>query len=120
MSTEHTDIPQQVFIRVDVDKLMEDELARLIGTTPKALERKRQRRVIPEGVWATIDGRIMYSLKRYDAWVESLWPDSPRELKSSAGTFASASPGTDAGAAKRSRTPRPRKASKQQPVYVLQ
>lgn len=120
MNTEQLENLPQVFVRVDVDKVLEDELARLVGTTGKALERKRQRKVIPEGVWAMIDGRIMYSLKRYDAWVESQWPDSPKESRSSAAASAFDSPGTNGGAAKRSPTRPRRKASKQQPVYVLQ
>ena len=39
-------------------------MAELIGTTTRALEGKRSRGAIPTDVWAMIDGRIMYSLKR--------------------------------------------------------
>ena len=34
-----------------VDKVLEAKLAELVGTTQKALERKRGRKIIPEGVW---------------------------------------------------------------------
>lgn len=107
-----------IIVRADIDKVQEEELARLIGTTRIALKRKRERGVIPPGVYATIDGRIMYSIRRYDEWVESQWP-SPQELNSSVKVSASASCGTAAGAAKPSRSPRRLKASKQQPVLEL-
>ena len=74
------------------DKVLESKMAELIGTTPKALQRKRERGVIPRGVWQIIDGRVMYSRRRYDEWVESLWA-SPKESKSSATRSGSASPG---------------------------
>ncbi|WP_271408018.1 hypothetical protein [Pseudomonas sp. Q1-7] len=37
-------------------KVLESKLAELIGTTTKALQRKRERGVIPRGVWQMIDG----------------------------------------------------------------
>lgn len=46
------------------DKVLESKLAELIGTTTKALQRKRERGVIPRGVWQVIDGRVMYSRRR--------------------------------------------------------
>ena len=108
-----------IVVRATIDKVLEEELASLIGSTAAALKRKRQRGLLPPGVYATIDGRIMYSIRRYDEWVESQWP-SPTALKSSETTSASASCGTAAGAVKPSRTRKPRKADKQQPVFVLQ
>lgn len=78
------------------DKVLEAKMAELIGTTPKALQRKRERGIIPLGVWNLIDGRVTYSKWRYDQWVESQWT-SPKELKSSGRPSASASLGsTDA------------------------
>ena len=53
-----------IVVRAAIDKVQEEELARLIGTTCVALKRKRERGVIPAGVYAIIDGRIMYSIKR--------------------------------------------------------
>lgn len=108
-----------IIIQAQHDKVQEEEMARLVGTTATALKRKRQRGTIPEGVYATIDGRITYSIRRYDQWVESQWP-SPQGLKSLEEASASASCGTAAGAAKPSRTRKPRKASKPQQVSVLQ
>lgn len=77
------------------DKVTEKRMAELLGTTPKALQRKRERSVIPATIWAKIDGRIMYSIWRYDEWLESqggcppelILPESPsvsdyREKKS--------------------------------------
>gem|GEM_PF-3636573 len=48
-------------------------MADLIGITKKALQRRREREAIPEGVWMKIDSRIVYSLRRYDEWLESRW-----------------------------------------------
>ncbi|MNN06916.1 hypothetical protein D3C81_1197240 [compost metagenome] len=59
------------------DKVSEKRLAELIGTTPTALRRRREKKLIPHGVWSKIDGRIMYSIRRYDAWLESLWTGQP-------------------------------------------
>lgn len=114
----HTDA-RPIVVRATIDKVLEEELASLIGSTAAALKRKRQRGLIPPGVYATIDGRIMYSIRRYDEWVESQWP-SPTALKSSETASASASCGTVVGAVKPLRTPKPRKVAKQQPVFVLQ
>ena len=47
-----------IVVRAAIDKVQEEELARLIGTTRVALKRKRERGVIPAGVYAIIDGRI--------------------------------------------------------------
>lgn len=112
------DAQPQMIVRAEIDKVQEEELARLIGTTRIALKRKRERGVIPPGVYATIDGRIMYSIRRFDAWVESQWP-SPQELNSLEKASASASCGTAAGVAKPSPTRRRPKASKPQPVFEL-
>jgi hypothetical protein len=56
-----------------VDKVLESRLAELIGTTSKALEHKRHAGVIPRGVWEKVNGRIMYSLERYNTWAENQW-----------------------------------------------
>lgn len=50
----------------DHDKVLEAKMAELIGTTTKALQRKRERGIIPLGVWNIIDGRVTYSKRRYD------------------------------------------------------
>jgi hypothetical protein len=100
------------------DKVTEKRMAELVGTTAKALQRKRERNIIPLGVWTKIDGRIMYSKWRYDEWLESLWNCQP--VSSLSGNPSeSVSPGTRSAAAKRSPSLRPRKASPQRRVYVL-
>lgn len=101
-----------------VDKVLEAKLAELVGTTQKALERKRERKVIPEGVWQKLDGRIIYSISRYNEWLESLWTCQPA-LSASANDSASASPGTRPGGAKRSPTRKPPRASQRQPVCLI-
>lgn len=65
------------------DKVMEPLMAELIGTTRKALEHQRLSGIIPPDVWAKVNGRVMYSLKRYDAWLESYWTEiTPPRRKS--------------------------------------
>ena len=100
------------------DKVTEQKMAELIGTTAKALQRKRERNVIPQGVWTKIDGRIIYSKRRYDEWVESLWT-SQQGLSLSGNPSEFASPGTKSGAARRSPSLRPRKGSLPQRAFVL-
>lgn len=56
------------------DKVSEALMAELIGATPKALQRRRDRSAIPTEVWREIGGRIMYSLRRYEAWLDGHWP----------------------------------------------
>lgn len=57
----------------DVDKVTEQKMADLLGCTKRALEGRRLRGSIPEGVWMKHSGRIIYSKKRYDEWLESQW-----------------------------------------------
>lgn len=101
-----------------VDKVYERKLAELIGTTPKALERKRQRGVLPQGVWEKVDGCIMYSLERYNEWAEKQWA-SPKASKSPEDQSASASHGRKNDVAKRSPILRRPRDLQQQQVYVL-
>jgi len=101
-----------------LDKVPEARMAELIGTTKRALEGKRDRRVIPEGVWNKIDGRIFYSLRRYEAWLESQWA-CPQELNSLASPFAFASHGEASDAARLSHTRKPQKGLKRQPIYAI-
>ena len=93
-----------------VDKVLEAKLAELVGTTQKALERKRERKVIPEGVWQKLDGRIIYSISRYNEWLESQWTCPPAS-NPSANDCASASHGRRSAGAKRLATPKPPRGS---------
>jgi len=113
--------PMPVVPLEEFDKIHEAAMAALIGTTKKALERKRERGIIPRGVWCVIDGRIMYSKQRYNAWIESLW-ECPAESKSSESQSASASHGKaprHLGAVKPSPSSLRRPGSHKQPVFVL-
>ena len=72
----------------------QDKLSSLTGFTAKALERKRQRGVLPEGeVWALIDGRIMYSIQGYNQWVEKQvsisFPQVSKSMEASSGSHSS-------------------------------
>ncbi|WP_260688063.1 hypothetical protein [Pseudomonas sp. AO-1] len=100
------------------DKVTEKRMAELVGTTVKALARKRERKIIPQGVWSKIDGRIMYSKRRYDEWIESLWT-CQQGLSLSVHQSEFVSPGTRSGAAKRSPSLKPRKESLQRQAFVL-
>lgn len=56
------------------DKVSESMMAELLGTTAKALQGKRSRASIPPNVWSKVDGSILYSLKRYEAFLDDHWP----------------------------------------------
>lgn len=100
------------------DKVPEDRMAELVGTTKRALEGKRCRGVIPEGVWKKVDGRIFYSIRRYEAWLEGEW-GYPLESSSSATPSASVLWSTANGDPKRSHIPKLPRGSKRQPIYAL-
>jgi hypothetical protein len=100
------------------DKVAEKNFAEMVGTTRRALQGKRQRNIIPRGVWNEIDGQIYYSIRRYEAWLESLW-DCPPELNSRASQSGFASPG-GSGAARPSPIPKRQKELKRPPIFALQ
>ncbi|MCP1651637.1 hypothetical protein [Pseudomonas nitroreducens] len=102
----------------EFDKVSEKRMAELLGTTARALQRKRERKIIPAWIWAKIDGRIIYSKRRYDEWLESLWTCRPAS-KSSANQSEFGFNGESADVVKRSPTLRPRKESQRQQLYVL-
>ncbi|MNR30666.1 hypothetical protein D3C85_1481330 [compost metagenome] len=104
--------------RYPVDKVLESKLAELIGTTRKALERRREKKLIPEGVWQKLDGRIIYSISRYNEWLESQWTCQPASSQW-ASDSASASPGRKSAGAKRSLTPKPQRGSLRPQVFVI-
>ncbi|WP_256224245.1 hypothetical protein [Pseudomonas sp. CMR5c] len=99
------------------DKVPEKRMAQLIGTTQRALESKRARGGIPEGVWNKIDNRIFYSIRRYEAWQESQW-DCPQELNLLVIQSESDSPGNIAGA-KPSPSHKRQRGSKRPRISVL-
>ena len=101
-----------------VDKIPEEKMAELVGSTRRALQGKRARGVIPRGVWNIIDNRVYYSIRRYEAWLESQW-DCPPELNWQDSLSAFASPGMGNAVARPSPIPRHRKALKRQPIYAL-
>ncbi|MNZ72766.1 hypothetical protein D3C78_911530 [compost metagenome] len=100
------------------DHVTEKAMAGIYGTTQKALETRRYRGQIPEGVWIRLHGRIYYSIKRYEAWLESQW-ECRQGSSSSARASASDSCATATAAAKPSPTRRPRRGSQPQPVFAL-
>ncbi|MGF0241208.1 hypothetical protein ACQR3P_18325 [Rhodococcus sp. IEGM1300] len=100
------------------DKVPEERMAMLLGTTKRALEGKRARGIIPEGVWNKIDNRVFYSIRRYEAWQESQW-ECPRELSSQVNQSESGSRGTAKDAAKLLPIPRRQKASRRQQIFAI-
>ncbi|MDR9864354.1 hypothetical protein [Pseudomonas baetica] len=101
-----------------LDKIPEDKVAELVGTTRRALQGKRARGVIPKGIWNSIDNRIYYNLRRYEAWLESQW-DCPPELNLLDSLSAFASPGTGNAVAKPSPIPKRRRGLRLPPTYAL-
>ncbi len=64
------------------DKLTEMQMADELGTSLKALQHRRYRGQIPEGVWMKHGRKIYYSLQRYDEWLESVWkPKLPPQIR---------------------------------------
>lgn len=100
------------------DKISEKRMAELLGTTARALQGRRDRGQIPEGVWNKIGRRIIYSRRRYDEWLESQWI-CPPGWRSEATQSVSVSLGAARGAAKPSRIPRRGRASQLHPVLEI-
>lgn len=57
--------------------LNERQMAEYLGITKRALEGRRYRGQFPTDVCVMIEGKWLYSVSRYEAWVESLWPARP-------------------------------------------
>ncbi|KXK67217.1 hypothetical protein BC89_33655 [Pseudomonas monteilii] len=102
----------------DVDKVTEQRMAELIGCTKRSLEHRRLDGKIPAGVWIKHGGRIIYSIKRYDEWLESQWV-YPAGSKSSATPSAFVSHGTVSVDVKRSPIPRHKKGSRLHPTFAI-
>lgn len=102
----------------DVDKVTEQRMADLIGCTKRALETRRLTGTVPQGVWMKHGGRIIYSKRRYDEWLESLWifPQGSTSITERSGC---ASPGKVLAEVKPFRTPRHKKASRLHPSYAI-
>lgn len=56
------------------DIVTEGLMAELLGLTRRALEGRRFSGAVPAEVWRKVDGRVMYSIKRYEAFLEGHWP----------------------------------------------
>lgn len=56
------------------DKLTERQMAAELGITPRALQGRRYRGQIPEGVWMKAGRTTYYSRLKYEQWLESVWP----------------------------------------------
>lgn len=102
----------------EIDKVSEQRMAELIGCTKRALEGRRLSGSIPAGVWLKHQGRIIYSKKRYDEWLESLWI-YPQELTSTTERSGFASPEKVLAGVKPLPTPRHKRASMLHPSYVI-
>ncbi|MDG9807212.1 hypothetical protein N7613_01020 [Pseudomonas juntendi] len=109
---------QEKAVAPEMDKVTEEKMAELLGITLRALQTRRQRGKIPEGVWNKQGRNIMYSRWRYEEWLESLWV-CPLELKSEETRSESVSLGTVSVGAKPSPIPRRRRVSGQPAVYVI-
>lgn len=56
------------------DMLTEMQMAEHLGITKRAIQSRRSRGQIPSEVCQKIGPTWFYSLKRYEAWLESQWP----------------------------------------------
>lgn len=100
------------------DKVTEQQMAQILGTTDRALEGRRARNQIPEGVWNLVGRRVYYSRSRYEKWQESLW-HCPQELSYATIHSAFDSAGMESDALKPLPTPRRKRASQLHPVYAI-
>lgn len=66
-------MPSLVEITDNWDKVTESLMAELLGATQRALEGRRSNGSIPGDIWRKVDGRVMYSMKRYEAFLEGHW-----------------------------------------------
>lgn len=55
------------------DFLSESEMAAHLGITKRAIQARRSRGQIPPGVWQKVGSSVVYSLSRYEDWLESIW-----------------------------------------------
>ncbi len=57
--------------------LNERQMAEYLGITKRALEGRRYRGQFPADVCVMIEGKWLYSVSRYEKWIESMWPVQP-------------------------------------------
>jgi len=103
------------------DKLDERAMAEHLGLTYRAIQTRRLKGKIPHGVWNKVNGDIIYSIRRYDEWLESNWA-CPPVWSSQAGQSEFDSAGreqTQSGDAKRSPIRKRRKASQPPQRYEI-
>ena len=55
------------------DFLTEAEMAAHLGISKSALQSRRYRGDYPPGIWQKVSGGVVYSLNRYEDWLESIW-----------------------------------------------
>lgn len=57
------------------DMLTEVQMAAHLGITKRAIQSRRSRGQFPPEVCQKVGSTWFYSLKRYEAWLESQWPN---------------------------------------------
>ncbi|MNP28719.1 Helix-turn-helix domain protein [compost metagenome] len=62
------------------DMLTEVQMAEHLGITKRAIQGRRSRGQIPPEVCQKIGSTWFYSLKRFEAWLESQWPTEYRSM----------------------------------------
>lgn len=106
---------------IEHDKISEEEMAERLGITKRALQTRRLRGQIPFGVWNKFGRDVIYSVRRYEEWLERVW-DCPPGSSLQGSRFESGSLGKEQshrGAVKPSPSRKRKKASQQPPLYVL-
>lgn len=53
--------------------LTESEMAAHLCITTRAIQKRRYCGSLPYGVWQKVGGKVVYSLKHYEEWLESIW-----------------------------------------------
>ncbi|WP_324734106.1 hypothetical protein [Pseudomonas paeninsulae] len=66
------------------DFLTETEMAARLGITKGAIQKRRYSGALPSEVWQKVGSHYVYSLQRYEDWLESIWlgarTPAPEEL----------------------------------------
>lgn len=103
------------------DKLEEHQMATLLGLSYRALQSRRLKGLIPFGVWNKVGRETVYSVRKYEEWLESIWDCPPAwSLPENRSESGSRGKGQHRPAdAKPSTSRKHRKASQRPQLYVL-
>lgn len=101
----------------EVGYVAEARLAELVGLTARTLQSQRLKGKIPKGVWAEVNGRILYCVEAYNQWLRNQFFQP--ELRSVEKPSGSGSTTKANGSENRTRTRQHRPTSNAPVVYAV-